>query len=229
MILCIDCASTLCASGIDFTRALELSGLKKMEYNRKKQLFEKLLSLTKKINVNEICAQLELNDVIKSDVIALLAQYVKRKNFKDDINSAHCVAMAIYQAWKHRKQKGCGVKQRLIALSKLNSTKWKEFEAVWDKWIEQELPLKRNVKARAKAEQILVDCEGIQMCKRSFLKFIYSLKLFILFKDQSPSDEKENMSTPDGIELEPYEHWRDRMITIAKAELAKGNTHALFK
>lgn len=166
MILCIDCASTLCASGIDSKEAERLSGLKKIEYNRKKQLFEKLLSLTKKTNLNEICAQLELNDVIKSDVSALLTKYSKRKDFIDDINSAHCIAMAIYQVWNHRKQKGSGVKQRLIALSKLNATKWKEFEADWVKWIEEESPLSRNVKANAKAAHSIADCKGTHICCR---------------------------------------------------------------
>lgn len=164
MILCIDCASTLCACGIDSTEALKLSGLQKTEYNRKKQLFEKLLSLNKRINLNEICAQLELNEAMKSDVTALLIKYSMKKDFKDDINSAHCIAMAIYQVWNHRKQKSSGVKQRLIALSKLNKTKWKEFESEWAKWIEKESPLNRNVKANAKPEQSIADCDGTQIC-----------------------------------------------------------------
>lgn len=171
IVLCIDCASTLCASGIDHAEALKLSGLKKMEYNRNKQLFEKLLSLTKKINLNEICAQLELNDVIKNDAAALLTKYSKKKDFKDDINSAHCIAMAIYQVWIYRKQKGSGVKQRLITLSKLNTTKWKEFEADWTKWIDEESPLNRNVKTNAKPEQSIVDCEGIHFCIFSNLRY----------------------------------------------------------
>lgn len=159
-VLCLDCASTLCASAFDLKKAIELSGGKKGEYGRKKQLFEKLLSLDKKINLNEICAQLELNDVMKSDVAALLSKYSKRTDFKDDINSAHCVAMAIYQVWNHRKQKRSGVKQRLVALSKLNTTKWKEFEADWAKWIEEESPLNRNVKANAKSKQSFADYKG---------------------------------------------------------------------
>lgn len=166
MVLCLDCASMLCASGIDSKEAIKLSGLKKLEYNRQKQLFEKLLSLTKKVNLNEICAQLGLDDVIKSDVSTLLMKYSKRKDFKDDISSAHCIAMAIYQVWNYRKQKGSGVKQRLIALSKLNTGKWKEFEADWAKWIEQESPLNRNIKANAKSEQSIADCEGTQICSR---------------------------------------------------------------
>lgn len=160
MVLCLDCASTLCASAFDLTEAIKLSGVKKNEYSRKKQLFEKLLSLDKEIDLNKICAQLELNDVIKSDAAALLTKYSKRTDFKDDIKSAHCVAMAIYQVWNYRKLKGSGVKQRLVALSKLNTTKWKEFEADWAKWIEEESPLNRNVKANAKSKQSFADYEG---------------------------------------------------------------------
>lgn len=153
IILSIDCASKLCATGIDYDEAIKFSGVKKKEYGRQKQLFEKLLELTKKLQVNKICAQLELNDVVKTDAVTLLSEYSKRKNFTDDIDSAHCITMAIFQAWKQRKLKGGNPKAKLIELSHLSSSAWKTFESDWNKWIEQDAPLARIAKKQATADQ----------------------------------------------------------------------------
>lgn len=161
MVLSIDCASKLCATGVDDAEILKVLKMKKTEYAKQKQTFEKLLNLTKKLQLNEICAQFGFSEVIKNDAITLLAEYGKRMKFSDDTDSPHCITMAIYQAWKQRKLKGgTEVKRNLLSLSKLNSCKWKSFEADWDKWIEQDSPLVRKIVKAKTTNDSATDADG---------------------------------------------------------------------
>lgn len=170
-VMSIDCAATLCGDDFDHEQALSLSGLKKTDYARKKHLFETLLDLAKKLNLNEICAQLEINDVIKNDAKQLLNEYKKRTTFKDDINSAHCITMAIHQSCKLRKTKVNKIKSKLIALSKLDSARWKKFEEEWDRWIQESSPLSQKSNTKSASTESHGDDLGIYECYLNRFQF----------------------------------------------------------
>lgn len=221
MVMSIDCAATLCGSDFDHDQALKLSGIRKSEYAKKKQLFESLLDLAKKVNLNEICAQLELNDLVKSDAKQLLVEYKKRPTFKDDISSAHCIAMAIYQSGKLRKVKLSKIKSKLITISKLDTGRWKKFEEEWDSWISQDSPLSQASKPKKTSADSPDDtCKQ----KKSLLltQMFFNDRFFIFSVDQNPHEQSASNGTQRiESDAESYEDWRDRMIRRAKCELEK--------
>lgn len=149
----IDCAANSCGNEFDHDQAIKLSGLKKREYNRQKELFEKLLDLTKELSLPEICAQLELNDAIKICANRLLTEYKKRNILLNDVNIQQQMlsSMAIYQSCKLKKFKGSNIKAKLMHLSKLNVNSWKQLENEWNEWIEKyslqtdQLKINRNL------------------------------------------------------------------------------------
>lgn len=142
IIISIDCAANSCGNEFDHDQAIKLSGLKKKEYNRQKELFEKLLDLTKELSLPEICAQLELNDAIKICANRLLTEYKKRNTLLNDVNMQQqmLASMAIFQSCKLKKFKGSNIKAKLMHLSKLNSHSWKQLENEWNEWIEKYPP-----------------------------------------------------------------------------------------
>lgn len=147
MVFSIDCAASIYGNdACDLEQALKLSGLKKSEYGRKKQIFETLLEIAKKLTLSEICAQLALNDVIKNDAEQLLKAYSRKKQLcSSDIDSPHNLSMAIYQCCKRKKMKITKIKSQLGSISRLDSGQWKKFEEEWDKWIEQEQPFESKI------------------------------------------------------------------------------------
>lgn len=142
-ILSIDCASIVCGTDLDHRQAVKLSGLKESDYNRQKDLVEKVLNLRKQLTLDEICAQLEINERSKNDARQLFNEYVSKNSFYDDTNSAPILVMAIHQSLKLRKMKNSSaIKSKLMQLSKLKSKEWKQLEEEWDNWIEKFKPLK---------------------------------------------------------------------------------------
>lgn len=151
IVLCIEWASILCGTNLDHDQAVKLSGLNKTDYKRQKDLIDKLLSLSKKLTLDEICAQLEINDRLKNDARQLFNQYIANESHCGDANSTSILAMAIYQSLKLRKMKNSQAKASLLHISKLNPKAWKQLEEHWDTWIEKFSPLK--VAAAAAADQ----------------------------------------------------------------------------
>lgn len=141
VVLAINLAANLCNTEFDRSMALKLSNVKEKEYTRQKEFFEKLLDLTKKWTLDEICAKLEINEVVKNDADRLLRAYRKSKPLVDDTDNASFLAMALYQSHKLRKIKNPTVKHKLIELSKIKGKTWKNFEEEWDGWIADSSPL----------------------------------------------------------------------------------------
>lgn len=196
-IFCLESASMLCGTEFEhMDDAIKLSGLNRKEYSRKKQLFDKLLDLSKKIHVIDVCIQLELPENIQNDAKRLLDQYKITSNFGDDVESAHYIAMAIYQCCKRRKMKK--FKTKLITLSKLEPNKWKRLEERWDKWIETCQPFKTENASQTK------QCDDITK--------------------QAPSTEDKDNSTDANdtqsiFDEKPYEIWKAEILTKAFNEL----------
>lgn len=141
MILSIELASILCGTDVDHRHAIKLSGLNSAEYTRQKDLIEKLLKLNKQLSLDEICAQLEINDRLKSDASQLFNEYIAKNQLYDDANRAPYMAMAIYQSLKLRKEKTTAVKSKLMQIGKITSKQWKPLEEHWDSWIDKCKPL----------------------------------------------------------------------------------------
>lgn len=142
LILCIECASIVCGTDVDHQHAIKLSGLNKTEYNRQKDLIENLLNLSKKLTLDEICAQLEINERLKMDARQLFQEYMAKNTFYNDTNTVPILAMAIYQSLKLRKVKNStAIKSKLMQIGKLKPKLWKQLEEEWDNWIEKCKPL----------------------------------------------------------------------------------------
>lgn len=155
VIFCIDSASMLCGTAFDHPEvAIRLSGLKPKDYAKKKQMFDKLLGLTKQIKVSDVCVQLEMPEGVQSLAEKLLDTYRLGGGFSDDIESPQNVAMAVYQCCKHRNLK-VKVKSKLIAISNIEPAKWKRLEEQWDKWIETAQPFSRSSAPASKRDERL--------------------------------------------------------------------------
>lgn len=193
LILCIEWASIVCGTDLDHREAVKLSALTEIDYNRQKDLIDKFLNLSKKLTLDEICAQLEINDRLKNDARQLYNEYQAKRSYynDDDTNSVPILAMAIYQSLKLRKVKSLSaIKTKLVQLSKLKPIgKWKQLEDEWDKWIEKCAPLKMGADATAAAnDNKKTDGKGHQnesKCKPIYKKeddnaILYLLIIFFL-------------------------------------------------
>lgn len=148
IVMSINCAADECGTDFDHESAMKRCNLRKKEYNKQKELFEKLLNLSRGLSLSEICAQFELNDAMKNTAAQLLNEYKKRQTLLSDINSQQALSsMAIYQSCKLKKFKGLtSIKTKLIQLSKLNPNSWKQLETEWNSWIEKSSPLSEQKK-----------------------------------------------------------------------------------
>lgn len=121
--------------------AQSLSGLRKTEYQRQKQNFEKLLNLTKQLEIGEICSKYELPDTIRALAVEILKKYEKYARSVDDARTSQSIAMAVYQSCKIKRRKMGKIKNYLISVSNLDNAKWKKLEEQWDKWMQNEKEL----------------------------------------------------------------------------------------
>lgn len=148
IIISIDCATTLCNTEFKPVEAIAITGIKKKEYARQKELIEKLLNLGKKFTLDEICAQLEINDATKNDAYWLLNEHKKRNTLLNDIDNTQYLTMAIYQSCKMRNFKSNSIKMKLMQYSRLNGKKWKLLEEDWDNLIKGNSSLSNRMKAK---------------------------------------------------------------------------------
>lgn len=144
MVLCIDCAATSLNIAFSLDDAIKLSGLKKVQYAKQKDIYENHLGLRKKLSLHGICAQLEVGEAIRIGADQLLKEYKKTHECVEDVyENPQYLAMAIYQSCRIRKFKQSSVKTSLIQVSRLNTKMWKELEDRWTKWMDG-LPAKKS-------------------------------------------------------------------------------------
>lgn len=89
------------------------------------------------MTLDEICAQLEISDSIKTNALRLLTEYKKRNSFLNDINNAQYLTMAIHQSCKLKNIKNNRTTTKLIHLSRLNVKVWKRLEEEWNNWMHE--------------------------------------------------------------------------------------------
>lgn len=179
LVICIDCASILCGIEINHREAVKFSGAKtESEYNRQKELIQKLLNLNKSLTLDEICAQLEISERSKSDARQLFNAYTANQ-FGDADNVAH-MAMAIHQSLKLRKEKNAAAK-KLAQLGHLKPKQWKELENNWDNWIEKSKPLTAAAAAVDHRKTRNNEAKSKWICKlfSRFLRFFFFKHLLL--------------------------------------------------
>lgn len=98
-------------------------------------MFEKLLDLNKLIGVNDICVQLNLNEVNKKagELLQLYTDMVTSQQRDLDMCHPQYAAMAVYQACKLSKLKVS--KSKIMAFSNLRPSQWQHLEQRWDKFL----------------------------------------------------------------------------------------------
>lgn len=190
----------LCGTAfVDQIEAIKYSGLNKKEYIRHKNTFEKLLGLKRHLQLKDICLQLDLPQTIQTKAQQLLNAYQMSEKFTDNIQSAHCLTMAVYQCCKQQKIKS--VKNKLSAISGVDNSIWKQLEERWNKWIVTAEPFKEKLVSNFNDENARkVDDEVNQAdSTRSTGKIV---------------EEK----------IQSYEEWKAAMMAKAMAELKKRNS-----
>lgn len=199
VIFCIDSASMLCGTEFNHPEdAIRLSGLKPKDYAKKKQLFEKLLGLTKQVKVSDVCIQLEMPEGVQNVAEKLLDSYGLGAGFSDDIRTPQNVAMAVYQCCKHRNLK-IKVKSKLIAISNIEPGQWKRLEEQWDKWIETAQPFNKNAAPASKRDEGLDSLEP------------------------ATGNDRNDPQQVSHVEEMPYEEWKQSMLGKAMRELQQGS------
>lgn len=190
----------LCGTAFDHPDdAIRYSGLNKKEYARQKNTFDKLLGMNRQLKLKDICLQLELPQSIQTNAQRLLNAYEMSAKFKDDIQSAHCLTMAVYQCCKQQKIKS-KVKNKLVALSNLDGGQWKQLEDQWDKWIASAEPFKeKSMPTTNSGTQRTVDDERIQ------------------------GDAAQSTMETGEEKILDYEEWKAQMIAKAMAKLRELN------
>lgn len=179
--------------------AIKYSGLTKKEYGRHKKMFDKLLGLERQFQLKDICLQLELPQTIQTKAQQLLNAYQMSEKFTDNIQSAHCLTMAVYQCCKQQKIKS--VKSKLSALSGVDTGTWKQLEEQWDKWIVSAEPFKEKLVSISHEESARI------------------------VNDERISAESTRPTGKIGEEkTQSYEEWKAAMIAKAMAELKKQNS-----
>lgn len=190
----------LCGTAFEYPiEAVRYSGLNKKEYIRHKNTFDTLLGLKRQLQLKDICLQLDLPQTIQTKAQHLLNAYQMSEKFTDNIQSAHCLTMAVYQCCKQQKIKS--VKNKLTALGGVDNSTWKQLEEQWDKWIGSAEPFKEKmVPTHSDSDSARkVDDEEIQ------------------------ADSTRSSTKTGEDKTESYEEWKTAMIAKAMAALKKQN------
>uniref|UniRef100_A0A1I8M4H2 Origin recognition complex subunit 6 n=1 Tax=Musca domestica TaxID=7370 RepID=A0A1I8M4H2_MUSDO len=195
IVLCGDIAATLLGIAFDKEQALKLSGLRKSHYTNHKRMIEKLLDLNKLVGVNDICIQLNLQEVKKKadELLELYRKVVASE--QNDVDDTHpqYASMAVFMACKLCQKKVS--KTKIMPFSNLRPTQWQQLEQRWEKLIAKHY--KNTMDSKLK-----VDEENNDENKENGT-------------DKGKGDTKKERR----IEIEDYEKWKKRMLEMAKAKL----------
>ncbi|KAI8124824.1 Origin recognition complex subunit 6 [Lucilia cuprina] len=203
IVLCADIAATLMGIPFDKEQALKMSGLRKSHYANNKRMFEKLLDLNKLVGVNDICLQLNLNQVNKKaeELLELYRKVITSEQSSDvDISHPQYAAMAVFSACKLCKQKVS--KTKLMPFSNLKPSQWQQLEQRWEKFMAKHYndALDNKLKKQNSEDQATATATDDDSSKKTY------------------SDKKLRN------EIEDYEKWKKRMLAMAHAKLKEQET-----
>ncbi|XP_068147152.1 origin recognition complex subunit 6 [Drosophila tropicalis] len=195
IVICADLASCLLAIGFDKEQALKLSGLRKSHYQNTKRTLEKLLDLNKLVSVNDICVQLNLNEVSRKagELMTLFKAVVASENSEIDTDHPQYAAIAVFHACRLMKHKVS--KTKLMPFSNLRPTQWQQLELQWERMITKHY---KEVKDIGNSANDLED------------------KLKQSQQDNILKTQTAKKSQP---ETEDYDKWKCRMLAMAQAKL----------
>lgn len=158
-------------------------------------MIEKLLDLNKLVGVNDICIQLNLQEVKKKadELLELYRKVVASE--QNDVDDTHpqYASMAVFIACKLCQKKVS--KTKIMPFSNLRPTQWQQLEQRWEKLIAKHY--KNTMDSKLK-----VDEENNDENKENGT-------------DKGKGDTKRERR----IEIEDYEKWKKRILEMAKAKL----------
>ncbi|KAL1501646.1 hypothetical protein ABEB36_006940 [Hypothenemus hampei] len=186
IVLCTDLASQHLGKAFDKETALALSGLKKSTYHNQLNTLEKILGLDRTLSISDVCIQLGCT-AIKD----LAKDYLEKfRNLGKDLDHPQYVAAAIYFACKSKKI--ALDKQKLISISRLRPSQWKELLSSFEKLGINHV----NENQRGRSEVILDET---------------------LNMDCDNKEKTCDQNVP--VEFEEYEVWKKRILEEANEAL----------
>lgn len=160
-------------------------------------MFEKLLDLNKLVGINDICVQLSLNQV-NTKAEELLDLYrkvaVSEQSLDVDVSHPQYAAMAIYMACKLCKQKVS--KTKLVPFSNLRPAQWQQLEQRWESFLAKHY--KSGIDKKSKLQN--TENQGVGVPNGTDAK-------------------RNNNNMAKGSEIEDYDKWKNRMLTMARSKL----------
>lgn len=200
IVLCIDLAATFLGIPIDQENALKLSGLRKSQYANNKRMFEKLLDLNKQIGISEICTKLGINELAKkaTELLELYKSIVENEANDIDITHPQYPSMAVYQASKLGQKRMS--KQKIMAISHLRPSQWTLLEQRWDKFVATHYAQSKDKKVKSPSGG-----DGNP-------------------KEETAQKSSQELKRPHVPEVEDYEVWKNRMLGMARLELAHNDS-----
>ncbi|KAM7341801.1 origin recognition complex subunit 6 [Cochliomyia hominivorax] len=197
IVLCADIAANLMGVPFDKEQAMKMSALRKSHYANNKRMFEKLLDLNKLVGVNDICLQLNLNQVNKKaeELLELYRQVVAKEQSDIDVNHPQYAAMAVFMACKLSKQKVS--KTKLMPFSNLRPAQWQQLEQRWEKFMARYYNdnMDNKLKKQNSEDQITKN------------------------NGDDGDVKKLNENKKIRTEIEDYDKWKKRILAMAQAKL----------
>jgi hypothetical protein len=204
VILCIDISCELLNIPFADTKAaIQLSSLRKIDYNKNRKIILKVLNLNKVITIDEIIRKLNVAnpDLIQRTAKEIFKYYQKNQPYEEDIKEVHqsIFTMCVNYACKIEKVKL--TKKNVLNISALTHTQFNQLEKSWLKWIpdvEKKLTKKENKK------QLIVNDNQNDMDAN----------------ETKARDDNARNCNSECETRETFEQWRQRMLDKAFAELA---------
>ncbi|XP_073846351.1 origin recognition complex subunit 6 [Musca autumnalis] len=212
IVLCGDIAATLLGIAFDKEQALKLSGLRKSHYTNHKRMIEKLLDLNKLVGVNDICIQLNVQEVKKKadELLELYRKVIASEQTDVDDTHPQYASMAVFMACKLCQKKIS--KTKIMPFSNLRPTQWQHLEQRWEKLIAKHYKNTMDNKLKVDDNEEIND----------------ENKENGTMKGKGDGKGKERR-----VEIEDYEKWKKRMLEMAQAKLreeeAKRNESEIAK
>lgn len=156
-----------------------------------------MLEIGRTLDINDICIQLNLNEVKKKaeEILNDYEQAMLKKNMEIDRKLPQYVAMAVYMAAKFHKKKIS--KPKLMSYSHLKPTQWQQLEQSWEQLMIAYNAKLKSARARKSAEEL-----GVRE------------------KTSKNSSDIENNNEIEEI-AEDYITWKERILAAAKLKLLK--------
>lgn len=132
--ICVDISCELLNIPLDSHIAGNLSGLRKVRYQRQKNSLMKIMNLNKQLDVTTMMLKLRItNSNVEKTANKILEAFRKDYGQQMDLDHPQYVAVSVYKACMLAKVKV--VKKNIIAASNLKANQWSKLEKACDKLV----------------------------------------------------------------------------------------------